>query len=327
MRDGCTELDSLPVTCIRTKPGPDWRNIIGATYASGDLRIWNLDTGNLVSCIRDSGELLCLSFNPHINFVSVGKGNGEIKLYDLETQKLASILKRSQNPNLCDGHASKVFSIVNHPLNPQEFISGGWDGEIHIWDARRPHSVRRIEGPFIAGEGLDMERKGRDILAGSWRGEHQLLQIDYSSGAIIADIEPERQNSYASCVQYLGKEHAMVGGTDISMFRIVDLKKRKTVASIKNLGLGIVSLDSQKKGQLSKIAINTETHLNILEFTEQKRRSRTGEAAYTEEHQEHHGQREQEEEYEEKNEQEKQEEEEQNEKEEQDGKSEKKIWN
>ncbi len=59
----------------------------------------------------------------------------------------------------------------------------------------------------------------------------------------------------------------MVGGTDISMFRIVDLKKRKTVASIKNLGLGIVSLDSQKKGQLSKIAINTETHLNILEFT------------------------------------------------------------
>jgi len=34
---------------------------------------------------------------------------------------------------------------VNHPLNPQEFISGGWDGEIHIWDARRPHSVRRIE--------------------------------------------------------------------------------------------------------------------------------------------------------------------------------------
>ena len=51
-----------------------------------------------------------------------------------------------------------------------------------------------------------MERKGRDILAGSWRGEHQLLQIDYASGAIIADIEPERQNSYASCVQVIYSE-------------------------------------------------------------------------------------------------------------------------
>jgi WD40 repeat protein len=77
--------------------------------------------------------------------VGVGKGNGEIKLYDHETQKLASILTKSKNPNMIDGHKSKVFSIVNHPLNPQEFISGGWDGEIHIWDARCPHSIRRIQ--------------------------------------------------------------------------------------------------------------------------------------------------------------------------------------
>ena len=81
----------------------------------------------------------------HPCLVEVGKANGEIKLYDHETQKLASILKKSQNPNLFDGHCNKVFSIVNHPLNPHEFISGGWDGEIHVWDARRPHSVRRIQ--------------------------------------------------------------------------------------------------------------------------------------------------------------------------------------
>lgn len=59
----------------------------------------------------------------------------------------------------------------------------------------------------------------------------------------------------------------MTGGTDISMFRVVDIKKKKTVASIRNLGQGIVSLDCQKRGHLSKIAVNTETHLNILEFT------------------------------------------------------------
>ena len=46
-----------------------------------------------------------------------------------------------------------------------------------------------------------MDRKGREILAGSWRGQHQLLQIDYGSGAIISDIEPDRQNSYVSCLQ------------------------------------------------------------------------------------------------------------------------------
>lgn len=259
--------ESLPVTCIRTKPGLEFKNIIGASYASGHLRVWNLENCGLQFSVQEPEEILCLSFNPIINIVGVGKGNGEIKLYDHESGKLASILTKSKNPNMTDGHKNKVFCIVNHPANPQEFISGGWDGEIHVWDARCPHSIRRIQGPFIAGEGLDMDRKGREILAGSWRGEHQLLQIDYSSGAIIADIEPERQNSYISCTQYLGKDHAMTGGTDISMFRVIDLKKRKTMASIRNLGPGIISLDCQKRGTISKIAVNTDTHINILEFT------------------------------------------------------------
>lgn len=58
----------------------------------------------------------------------------------------------------------------------------------------------------------------------------------------------------------------MVGGTDHSIFRVVDLKKKKTVASIRNLGSGILSLDCQKRGHISKIAVNGDTQLNILEF-------------------------------------------------------------
>jgi hypothetical protein len=35
------------------------------------------------------------------------QSNGEIKLYDHEAQKVASILKKSRNPNLFDGHTNK----------------------------------------------------------------------------------------------------------------------------------------------------------------------------------------------------------------------------
>lgn len=229
-------------------------------------RTWNHDSGELQSTFRDKGEALCLSFNPHINILAVGKGSGEIKLYDEASQKVASILTKSKNPNLCDGHSNKVFCIVNHPTNPQEFLSGGWDGNIHVWDARRPHSVRRFSGPFIAGEGIDIDRKGREIVVSCWRANNQLQLLDYSSGDLIADIEPERQTSYLSCVQYLGRDHLMTGGTDHSIFRVVDIKKKKTVASIKNLGSGILSVDCQKRGHISKIAVNSDTQLNILEF-------------------------------------------------------------
>ena len=47
---------------------------------------------------------------------------------------------------------------------------------------------------------------------------------------------------------------------------MIDLKKKKTVASIKNLGTGILSVDCQKRGHISKIAVNGDTQLSILEF-------------------------------------------------------------
>ena len=148
----------------------------------------------------------------------------------------------------------------------QEFLSGGWDGDIHVWDARRAHSVRRFRGHFLAGEGLDIDRKGREVAVASWRGANQLQLIDYGSGEIISDLEPERQSSYLSCVQYLGRDHLMAGGTDHSIFRVVEMKRKKTVASIRNLGPGILSVDCQKRGHISKIAVNGDTQLHVLEF-------------------------------------------------------------
>ena len=84
-----------------------------------DFFYQNYDTGEIQATIRDTGELLCLSFNPHINILATGKGDGEIKLYDEATLKVASILTKSHNPKLQDGHTDKVFCIVNHPTSPQ----------------------------------------------------------------------------------------------------------------------------------------------------------------------------------------------------------------
>lgn len=106
-----TTKDSQPVTCVRTKPGQEHAHTIGAAYASGTVRTWNYDTGEILSTIRDSGEVLALSFNPHIHILATGKANGEIKLYDEATLKVASILTKSKNPNLTDGHTNKVRGV------------------------------------------------------------------------------------------------------------------------------------------------------------------------------------------------------------------------
>ena len=59
--------------------------------------------------------------------MTLGLDNGHIKLYDEKTLQVTSLLKRSLSPSKVDGHTDRVFCIANHPFNPHEFVSSGWD--------------------------------------------------------------------------------------------------------------------------------------------------------------------------------------------------------
>ena len=59
--------------------------------------------------------------------LAIGLDNGHIKLYDEKTLQVTSLLKRSLSPSKVDGHTDRVFCIANHPFNPHEFVSSGWD--------------------------------------------------------------------------------------------------------------------------------------------------------------------------------------------------------
>ena len=41
-----------------------------------------------------------------------------------------------------DGHRLNVLSVKWHPSHHGNFISGGWDNTVHMWDVREHHSVR-----------------------------------------------------------------------------------------------------------------------------------------------------------------------------------------
>ncbi len=46
--------------------------------------------------------------------------------------KVTSLLKKSLSPSKVDGHTDRVFCIVNHPFNPHEFVSSGWDNTLQV---------------------------------------------------------------------------------------------------------------------------------------------------------------------------------------------------
>jgi len=55
---------------------------------------------------------------------------------------------------------------------------------VQIWDKRVDYAVRRIFGPHICGDALDID-DSNVILTGSWRPDDQLQTWDFNTGKLI----------------------------------------------------------------------------------------------------------------------------------------------
>ncbi|XP_011054952.1 PREDICTED: guanine nucleotide-binding protein subunit beta-like protein [Acromyrmex echinatior] len=149
----------------------------------------------------------------------------------------------SDKPDVMDGHKSRVFSACFNPKSAYELISGGWDDTIQFWDTRQAHSFRFISGVHICGDGLDINRNGKEILTCAWQRNNPLQLWDYGSGKLITTIEPDSYSSLLYVGKYVTNMYIACGGCDVNLFRIVDLRSHSTIAMIRNLKSGVYSLD------------------------------------------------------------------------------------
>ena len=62
--------------------------------------------------------------------------NTPILVFDEKTLQVTSLLKKSLSSSKVDGHVDRVFCIANHPLNPHEFVSSGWDNTLQVSTAQ-----------------------------------------------------------------------------------------------------------------------------------------------------------------------------------------------
>ncbi|XP_031369329.1 uncharacterized protein LOC116186385 [Apis dorsata] len=156
-----------------------------------------------------------------------------------------------------DGHKSRVFSACFRPKSAHELISGGWDNTIQFWDSRQPYALRRISGVHMCGDGLDISKNGKEILSCSWQRENSIQLWDYGSGKLLVSLMPDSYSSLLYCGKYVSSMFIACGGTDINLFRVVDLRSHavsihiythkflvcSTLAMVRNLRGGTYSLD------------------------------------------------------------------------------------
>ncbi|CAK8690750.1 WD repeat-containing protein 18-like [Clavelina lepadiformis] len=276
LSDEDTKSDRLPVTSLNFVPKDlsSRGELLIATYASGVIKFWHIETATSLQTIHESCQLLAASLSPSSLHLVVGGSSEQIYLYDVATGKKAGICAPSPNKLVMDGHRFRIFALKHYPIDDCTFLSGGWDDTIQIWDQREEHSVRRIFGPHICGDGLDVDVKHGHILSASWR-KHDVLQVwDFKTGNRIKTIPPDFSgDSLLYCGQWLGKDHILCGGSEQNIVRVIDKTTLATSGIISHLPSGVYSVDHDRNrlsrhhhhhGDVTMITATAGNHLYFL---------------------------------------------------------------
>lgn len=120
-----------------------------------------------------------------------GTDHNTIEIFDNQTMKIRQAYHTGSAEELnMDHHVSRIFSVRCLKKDPAVFYSGGWDSTVQIWDIRAPEgSVRKICGPSISGDSLDM--KGNTLLVGNYQNTDIVQLYDFGKGELIETLDIE----------------------------------------------------------------------------------------------------------------------------------------
>jgi WD40 repeat protein len=101
----------------------------GLTAVSGNLRLWDVATGDLLRALENRGEghgnvVSSVAFTPDGRTILTGSWDGTVKLWDVETGKVTGTFK---------GHSGPVNSVAFSP-DGLTALSGSGDGTMKLWD-------------------------------------------------------------------------------------------------------------------------------------------------------------------------------------------------
>eukprot|EP00758_Cryptobia_borreli_P009747 Tbor_TRINITY_DN5507_c0_g3::TRINITY_DN5507_c0_g3_i2::g.12889::m.12889 len=209
-----SELKS-PVVCMKFKP--DQKNMLTVLCTDGSLTTWHINSYKLISSTKEGSEMYTFDYNINGTTCVVGGKDSIVTVYDAKSMKCIMTLRDSPK-GISKAHTSRIQCVRFLRDSNYEFVSGGWDNMVNIWDTRQSRAVAAIYGPYICGDGLDV--CGNILMAASSRSEKQLQLFDLRKHQLLYEMTippPDDQPlSHLYCGRISnGGGRLVVGGTHI----------------------------------------------------------------------------------------------------------------
>ncbi|KAM3132220.1 hypothetical protein pb186bvf_015680 [Paramecium bursaria] len=241
-----------PTTCLswrRDNPNK-LKGVFLSGNSDGSIMYWHAASGKQLTRIVEKNSILCMDLRSDGEVFATAGQDFKIRIYDDEKKEVIRVFEQADYHQ--PGHVNRVFALKFLQDQPTVFMSGGWDGNVLIWDLREEKSIGNINGPNLTGDALDY--KNGQILTGSYRTNDQLQLWDFKQRTLISEIkwDPEKDlNDYYiySCqFSKINPDTIMAGSSGRQELKIFDTQNGyQPCVYVEDIQEGIYAVDYGNK--------------------------------------------------------------------------------
>jgi len=239
--------DADPCTNFRHFNSKKYAGQIMATYGSGKIRRWHVQTKSCLSTAtqKNSGSLLAIDIRPDGEEFIVGGVSTILELFDTDNGDAPKrtfglgVSQRATNTNkhaagTIGGHSNRIHAVRYHPTLRNSVVSAAWDGNICFWDLDQDLPTKQLYGPFVCGDSIDFVPGSSDMLVGSYRDENALQVWDTEENKLKKNLSSNADKSWLySCMFHPSHPNIVAtAGCKTNELRLVEFSSGNTVGRV-----------------------------------------------------------------------------------------------
>lgn len=268
-----SSMEGEAITSIRFCPLKVSQMFIAAS-CDGIVNQFKISGGKKSEICREQDEsgsnIQVFALDYHVQGLSfaAGRSDGSVIVYDDETKKI--IQNYSHATGAHAGHSNRVFSVKFLTDDQNLLISGGWDGNMFIWDLRERKAVDFFKCEKISGDAIDY--RGGNVLVGCHESNDPMTLWNLGQREKICGIKwvegQEANDAFVySCGFAKGGEDfiyaASVGRNELQLFeKDIVYKPSWTITGLKQ---GLYTSDISPKCDMIAFG-GADNHLYIIDI-------------------------------------------------------------
>lgn len=175
---------------------------------------------------------------------AIGFADGEVHVYDEQTQTLEKVFK--SGTSFTTGHLDQVHSVVFDKGDCNRIITGGRDKRVLLWDVRSCSCTNMTIGPLTIGDSIDI--KDNIIIGGNYETPGNVMLFDIRNMKKPMNVIKTMSQLYVC--KYSKKDKTdlfAVGGYKIGAMKLYKAKTCEEVGGIEGC-FPVYSLDFSGNG-------------------------------------------------------------------------------